>query len=222
MTTAKKALLAFAIIILIMSSSSMILFLAIGNVNNTGLIRVACVGDSITEGSGYTVNLQAMLGADYMVGNFGVSGSTVMLNSDKPYMNQSAFHKAKLFQPSIVVIMLGTNDARENVTELVEKFQADYKRLIEAYQTLESNPQIWLVKPPPIFENNLDLSNANLEQDVIPCIDQVANELDLSTIDVNRLLLEHPEYFGDGVHPNSEAAYLIASEISQAVTVNGS
>ncbi|MBT0160472.1 hypothetical protein G4O51_10875 [Candidatus Bathyarchaeota archaeon A05DMB-2] len=205
-----------------MTSSSMVLFLASGNVNNAGQIRVACVGDSITEGSGYTVSLQAMLGAGYLVGNFGVSGSTVMLSSDKPYMNQLAFQKAKMFQPSIVVIMLGTNDARQNVTKLVDKFQADYRRLIEAYQTLESDPEIWLVKPPPIFENNLNLNNTNLEKDVIPSIDQVANELDLSTIDINQLLLEHPEYFGDGVHPNSEAAYLIASEISQALASNGS
>jgi lysophospholipase L1-like esterase len=195
--------------------------LACGNVTNAGLIRIACVGDSITEGSGYTVKLQAMLGAGYVVGNFGVSGSTVMLNSDKPYMNQSAFQKAKLFQPSIVVVMLGTNDAREDVTELVEKFRVDYKRLIEAYQTLECDPEIWLVKPPPIFENNLALSNANLEQHVIPCIDQVANELSLPTIDINLLLSEHPEYFGDGVHPNSDAAYLIAGEISRAIVATG-
>ena len=40
-------------------------------------IRVACVGDSITEGSGYPFQLNLMLGSNYIVGNFGVSGSTV-------------------------------------------------------------------------------------------------------------------------------------------------
>jgi lysophospholipase L1-like esterase len=185
------------------------------------LIYVACVGDSITEGSGYPVYLQAMLGDSYKVGNFGVSGSTVLLNSDTPYMKQSAFQEAKAFQPSIVVIMLGTNDAHETTYEPIENFQADYKKLISAYQGLESNPQIWLVTPPPIFENEFDLSETNLEQGVIPQIKQVANELDLPTIDVNTALISYPEYFGDGVHPSSEGAMLIANEINQAITLDG-
>lgn len=78
-------------------------------------IRVACVGDSITQGSGYPAKLQVLLGTNYSVGNFGVSGSTVTLNSTKPYMNQTAFEKAQQFQPKVVVIMLGTNDARTDL-----------------------------------------------------------------------------------------------------------
>jgi lysophospholipase L1-like esterase len=52
-----------------------------------------------------------MLGKDYSVGNFGLSGSTVSVNTEKPYVEQSAFQEAKDFQQSVVVIMLGTNDA---------------------------------------------------------------------------------------------------------------
>ena len=69
------------------------------------LIRVACVGDSITEGSEYPSELRLLLGANYSVGNFGVSESTVLLNSEKPYMNETAFQNAKEFQPNIVIIM---------------------------------------------------------------------------------------------------------------------
>jgi lysophospholipase L1-like esterase len=184
------------------------------------LIHVACIGDSITAGSGYPVYLQAMLGDSYKVGNFGASGSTVLLNSDTPYMKQPAFQDAMAFQPSIVVIMLGTNDAHETVYESIENFQADYKRLILACQEFESNPQIWLVTPPPIFENECDLSETTLEQGVIPQIEQVADELDLPTIDVNTALINYPEYFGDGVHPSSEGAMLIASEVDEALTFN--
>ncbi|MEY4378897.1 MAG: hypothetical protein RLZ85_778, partial [Verrucomicrobiota bacterium] len=45
-------------------------------------IKVACVGDSITLGSGaqkgksYPAQLQGLLGDGYQVGNFGVSGRT--------------------------------------------------------------------------------------------------------------------------------------------------
>jgi len=220
MTRTKKALLALGIAILIISLSFIVLFLGSLGIGTkpANLIHVACIGDSITELSGYPVDLQAMLGDSYTVGNFGVSGSTVRLNSDTPYMKQSAFQEAMAFQPSIVVIMLGTNDAHKTTYESIENFQADYRRLISAYQELESNPQIWLVTPPPIFENELNLNETNLEQDVIPQIEQVANELDLPTIDVNTALMSYPEYFGDGVHPSSEGAMLIASEINQAIT----
>jgi lysophospholipase L1-like esterase len=162
-----------------------------------------------------------MLGDSYEVGNFGVSGSSVLLNSDTPYMKQSAFQEAKAFQPSIVVIMMGTNDAHEATYESIESFQTDYKKLIWAYQGLESNPQIWLVTPPPIFENELDLTETTLEQGVIPQIEQIAVELNLPMIDVNTALINYPEYFGDGVHPNSEGAMLIASQINQAITLYG-
>ena len=36
-------------------------------------IPVACVGDSITQWSGYPANLQSMLGISYLVDNFGVA-----------------------------------------------------------------------------------------------------------------------------------------------------
>jgi acyl-CoA thioesterase-1 len=222
-TRTKRTLLALGIAILIVSFGCMVLFSESLNIKAkpANLIHVACIGDSITAGSGYPVHLQAMLGDCYEVGNFGATGSSVLLNSDTPYMNQSAFQEAKAFQPSIAVIMMGTNDAHEATYESIESFQADYKKLISAYQELESNPQIWLVTPPPIFENELDLSAMTLEQGLVLQIKQIADELDLPMIDVNTALINYPEYFGDGVHPNSEGAMLIACEINQAITLNG-
>ena len=225
MTKAKMTLLAVGIVLLIVSSG--LLISVFGNLGNTpkhaNLIRVACIGDSITEGSDYPADLQLMLGTDYDVRNFGVSGSTVLLNSDMPYMDQAAYQTSKAFQPSIVIIMLGTNDARVNTFDSIDTFLNDYRKLISGYQRLQSNPRILLVTPPPIFDNELYpyLDNTNLKQGVIPLIKQVANELDLPTIDVNMALGSYPEFFGDGVHPSSEGAMLIASEISQIATFNG-
>jgi lysophospholipase L1-like esterase len=218
----KKSLMAFGIVTLVIALSFMTLFLRSlnNNVNRDDIIHVACVGDSITEGSGYPENLQIMLGDNYKVGNFGVSGSTVMQNSDIPYMNQAAFWRAIAFQPSIVVVMLGTNDAKESPYSSVENFQSDYKKLIREYEELESNPKIWLVTPPPIFENDLNLNNTHLEENIIPSIEYVANELNLPTVDVNTALTDYPEYFMDGVHPSSDGAMLIASKINQAIIFN--
>ena len=55
-----------------------------------GVIRVACVGDSITFGSGiknrdqnsYPAQLGAMLGEKYEVRNFGVGGATLLKNGE--------------------------------------------------------------------------------------------------------------------------------------------
>jgi lysophospholipase L1-like esterase len=73
------------------------------------------------------------------------------------------------------------------------------------------------VKPPPIFHNNLNLSNANLVEGVIPGIEQVAKDLDLPTIDVYTPLVDHSNYFMDGVHPNNNGASVIASIIYKSL-----
>jgi lysophospholipase L1-like esterase len=223
MTKAKMTLLAVVIALLMVSSG--LLISVFGNLGDTpkhaNLIRVACIGDSITEGSGYPADLQLMLGTDYDVRNFGVTGSNVLHNSGMPYMNQTAYQTSRGFQPSIVIIMLGTNDARVGTFDSIDSFSTDYRTLISGYQRLLSQPKIWLVTPPPVFDNELNINDTNLEQGVVPRIEQVANELDLPTINLNTALTNYPEYFGDGVHPSSEGAMFIASEIDQAITFNG-
>ena len=142
----KIKLLAVAVTIIMIALLGVAAFIqTLGSKNQ---IRVACVGDSITKGSGYTVKLQSLLGTDYSVANFGVDGSTVSLNSKRPYVSQPEFQKAEEFQPDIVVIMLGTNDANPNLTQYDNTFEDDYSKLVGSFQGLESNPQIWVVKSP--------------------------------------------------------------------------
>lgn len=180
-------------------------------------IRVACVGDSITAITGYPSDLQSLLGPGYLVGNFGVNGSTVMLNSWKPYMYQSEFQKALDFKPGIVIIMLGTNDDLEMLRPSNASFEEDYAKLISAFQQLGSKPQIWIVTPPPIFSNSSDLSVPYFSGVIIPKIEELANKMNLPIIDVYNAFGTHSDYFVDGVHPNSEGAALIASEVSKAI-----
>ncbi len=161
-----------------------------------------------------------MLGSNYIVGNFGVIGTTVLLNTNNPYINQSAFEDAKGFQPDIVVVMLGTNDAQINNYLSIDKFKPDYEELINQMLTSASNSRIFLVKPPPIFTNTLDLKNSNLVEGVIPRIEQLAHEQGLPIIDVYDVLVNHPEYFVDGVHPNQDGASVIATEICKAIIDN--
>ena len=209
-----------AIVLTILISASGMTAITYAAINNMPLpIRVACVGDSITQGSGYPLRLQLLLGSNYTVRNFGVSGSTVSLNSTRPYMNQTAFKKAEDFDPDIVVIMLGTNDANPDITLSEDNFEADYAQLVTSFNGLDGNQSIWAVKSPPIFSNNSSYNNTLLANLVLPKIDDVANKLNLPTVDIYNAFSNHTDYFMDGVHPNPEGSVLIANNVYDAITL---
>jgi acyl-CoA thioesterase-1 len=182
-------------------------------------IRVACVGDSITEGSGYPFQLHLMLGSNYVVGNFGVSGSTVSLDSTKPYMNESKFKEALDFNPDIIVIMLGTNDANPEITPNETGLDSDYSQLVSAFQQLDGRQLIWIVKSPPIYSINSSYNNTILTAMLLPQIDNLADQMNLPTIDMYDALINHSEYFADGVHPTSDGAAVIAANVYDAITL---
>ncbi|MCX8153919.1 MAG: GDSL-type esterase/lipase family protein [Candidatus Bathyarchaeota archaeon] len=213
-----------AAIIIILLSTAVGLFAAFLNRTdrsmNRKFARVACLGDSITEASGYPEYLQALLGNDSVVGNFGVSGATVSLNSYKPYYFEHAFEEAKHFEPTTVIVMLGTNDARTDYYQQIDNFISDYSRIIKSLQTLNGKPQIFLVKPPPIFNNTYELNGNNFVAGILPRIEKVANTFGLPVIDVYTQLANQPEYFPDGVHPNTEGAKIIANIIYSAIASN--
>ncbi len=190
----------------------------ITNEKDTGdSIRVACIGDSITEATDYPDDLWTLLGANYTVENFGVGGSTVSSDSDRPYIKQNAFQNAKEFQPKMVIIMLGTNDANPSLEQNNASFIANYVKLVNDFQGLESKPKIWVVKPPPIFSAELGLSPQYFEANVIPSIEEVARRMNLSTINIYSALIKYPNHFPDGVHPDSEGSKFIAAEVHKAI-----
>lgn len=214
-------LLAIGSVILFISSGMTAYFiLTAGNKNpSSDVIRVACVGDSLTQSTEYPYDLWMLLGtANYTLGNFGVGSTTVSLNSETPYMNTSVFQSALEFQPNIVIIMLGTNDAQPSLHQYNTSFVDDYVKLVAAFQGLSSKPQIWIVLPPPIFSNQSGkISPEYFKLTVIPCIEQVANETNLQIINVYSALASYSNYFPDGVHPNEEGAKLIADEVYKAI-----
>ncbi len=189
------------------------------NNNQTlGTIKVACVGDSITEVYGYPERLQKLLGDKYTVFNFGFCGTTVSLDSETPYMHYPVFLRAKASQPDVVIIMLGTNDAQPYLGQYGGNFVADYKELITQFQALPSKPCIWLVKPPPIFDLGNGLSENRFNDEILPQIEVVAKEMGLALVDVHSLLAKRSDCFAyDGVHPNDEAITIIADAIYQAI-----
>ncbi len=163
--------------------------------------------------------LHQLLGPNYTVANFGVSGSTVTTQSIPPYIDQPAFQEAIDYHPDIVVIMLGTNDANSDIAQNETSFEADYTQIIDSFEQLEGRQLIWVIKSPRIFANNSSYNNTYLENNVFPQIDKVADQMKLPTVDMYSAFGNHSDYFMDGVHPDSEGTSLIASHVYDAITL---
>ena len=223
MNKKKLTLLAIGLSILVVISGGASFFMLSGiKDNSSDKIRVACVGDSITGGTYYPDDLWMLLGSNYTVNNFGVGGTAASLDSISPYMHQIEFQKAKQFQPNIVIIMLGTNDANEIITPNNTSFVSSYVQLVEKFQTLSSHPKIWLVKPPPVFSNGTTPSAEFLETNIIPGVDQVAQQTHTPVIDVHSALSNCSKFFPDGVHPDPDGSQLIANEIYRVISQQSS
>jgi len=186
--------------------------------NSPAQTRVALIGDSITELTRYPYYTTQILGPNYLVGNFGVCGSMVSLDSDCAYIHNEAFVEAANFKPDIAVVMLGTNDANLSLKESLTNFVEDYLVLIEKIRALESKPWVWVVKPPPIFNETLGYSKEGLAKGVIPALEEVARRAEVPIIDAYSALT-NPSDFLDGVHPDDEGAKVIARVVCQAIVL---
>jgi lysophospholipase L1-like esterase len=219
MNKKKLTLLAIGLALLVTISGGASFFMLSGSKDNSSdKIRVACLGDSITGGTYYPNDLWMLLGSNYTVDNFGVGGTAASLDSISPYMHQIEFQRAKQWQPNIVIIMLGTNDANAIITPNNGSFVSSYVRLVEAFQALSTPPKIWLVKPPPVFSNGSTPSAEFLEANIIPAIDQVAQQTNTPVIDVHSALSNCSQFFPDGVHPDPDGSQLIANEIYRVIS----
>ena len=65
-------------------------------------------------------------------------------------MKTPEYQKALKAKPDIVLIMLGTNDAREQQHE--EEFDNCYKHLVKSFMELESQPKVYIMVPVPVYK----------------------------------------------------------------------
>ncbi len=186
---------------------------------NSAAVRVACVGDSLTQNTAYPYDMWMLLGnQSYDLRNFGAGGTTVNLASETPYMNTSVYQDALNYSPDIVLIMLGTNDAQPSLVPYNTTFVSDYITLIRTFQNLPVNPKIWVVLPPPVYSSQGGKMNPEFfASTLIPDIQQAAQETGVPTIDVYSQMVGHPEYSTDGVHLNEAGAKVVADTVYTAI-----
>ena len=186
-------------------------------------IKVACVGDSITQGVGaksgqsYPAQLQGLLGDGYKIGNFGVSARTLLKKGDFPYWNEKKYQDALAMEPAIVVIMLGTNDTKPQNWKFKAEFDADYRELVKSFQSLNSKPKVFVCRPVPVpGEGNYGINEENIQKE-LPRIDALAKELGCGVIDMHAALAKFPEMLPDRVHPNTAGAGEMAKAAAKAI-----
>ncbi|NDW09959.1 GDSL-type esterase/lipase family protein [Dysgonomonas sp. 520] len=188
--------------------------------------KVACVGDSITDGDGlqdrskeaYPAILSVLLGDGYQVVNFGKSGATMLKSGDWPYWDKPAFREALAFNPDIVIIQLGANDTKpQNIPSFPGKYEEDLRAMVDSFQQLSSHPEIFLCKPIPSFKNRFHINDTILCSEAIPAIDKVAFEKKCRVIDLHAAFLYRPEFFPDGVHPDKNGAIEMAVIVAKSI-----
>ncbi|MDE5654087.1 MAG: hypothetical protein K2I46_00585 [Clostridia bacterium] len=219
------ALLVLAgIIILIIYHFGMISFYHPMKRAKDNQIRIACVGDSITYGffvsnrrkNNYPAILNRLLGENYCVNNFGYTNRTAIKSGDFPIVNEKVYKQSLDYKPNIVVILLGTNDTKENNWDR-DKFVNDYGEIIDSYLSLESAPKVYILTPPPLFEVGekvlYNLRKSVVESEIVPAIKNLAQEKGVDCIDVNTIFDGKKELFSDGVHPNVKGSKLLAQSV---------
>jgi lysophospholipase L1-like esterase len=187
--------------------------------------RIACIGNSITYGyllnntelDSYPGQLNSMLGADYNVRNFGVSSRTMLKKGDYPYWKEPEFTEALAFNPDTVIIMLGGNDTKPHNWQYKDEFITDYVAMIDTFQQLDSDPVIWICYPTPGF-GGWTFADSIYTTEMIPMIDQVLQQRDVSLIDFHTPLIDQADFFPDGVHPNIEGAGFMAKIVFSTLT----
>jgi acyl-CoA thioesterase I len=158
-------------------------------------LTIACVGDSLTFGSGssapifrnaYPAKLQRTPGFEgYNVHNYGQGGMCALKSAGKfSYWTTPTFLMALNSVPNIVILMFGTNDAKKHRWSEHE-FRKDYVSLIHKFQELPSNPIVYISIPPPLYSTisiygiNATVINIELPR-IIP---EIASECNVKVID---------------------------------------
>ena len=208
-------------------------------------IRVACIGNSITDGHGidmataygYPAQLQQILGDDYWVKNFGVSGRTLLNKGDLPYMNEMAWQDAQAFKPDIVIIKLGSNDSKPQNWQYKAEFQQDLEQMITTLcpqlaqpadkkkgkkvsprRVWEGAPKIFICTPIPALSSNWDINEGVIKNEIIPIQMDVANKYGLKIIDLHTLFAaDADKMLDDGIHPDGKGARRLAEIIADAI-----
>ena len=190
-------------------------------------IKISCVGDSLTYGSGvlktrdtdaYPAQLQIKMGTDHLVSNFGLRNATASASGDLPYVESEEYQQSLKSKPDIVVLMLGTNDTK-TYNWNASDYEAGLKELVESYQQLDTKPTVYLMRSPYCYSlDGSDVAEYDIQPAVVSdelggIVDKVAAETGVVVIDLYSVTEGQDELYTDGIHFNAKGYELIADEV---------
>lgn len=198
--------------------------------DTTEKVKVACVGDSITQGQGTNLNwpdnLQKMLGDGYEVKNFGLGGCRVREywphddNKYNDYWYESEqYLGSKEYDADIVIVMMGTNDGYFNEAgEAKDYFAKDYTKMIQPY--LDNGSKIYITTPTHAYAGTHTRVNEEIYNEVVALqksLQAQYPEQIMGLVDMNRLTDGMPECFPDGLHGNTGGYAAIAANFYEQI-----
>ncbi|MEU4014971.1 GDSL-type esterase/lipase family protein [Microbacterium sp. NPDC028030] len=189
-------------------------------------IHVAAVGDSNTYGAGvlfrgrarrsYPGRLQQLLGERYQVLNYGVNRRTLQHDGDWPYDATPSAEASVRVGADIVLIMLGSNDARgENWN--AARFESELVAFVERYRA--AGATVHLLTPPVAFENRRGVSARTIEAEVVPLVRRVARARDIGLIDVFEITKASVASHPDGIHLDARSSAIVAAAVAEALAL---
>lgn len=188
--------------------------------------HIACIGDSVTYGAGvlgqrststYPVYLQGLVGDDWQVLNYGLSGRTLMDSADVPYTKEEMYPETLACEADVYIVMLGTNDAKY-FNWNAENYESDLTDFLQKYIEIAGADGVYVIQPLKCFvvEGKTEVGHAIKNENVIEAceiIARVAQKLQVNVIDLYTFAEDHPEWLPDGIHPNAEGNREIANYI---------
>ncbi len=201
-------------------------------------LKIACLGDSITEASSlkqrgldktwsYPAQLQGMLDAfvenkgsrvRFEVRNFGVGSHTLMKGTTRSYWNSGQFRAAIAYEADLYIVMLGTNDTGKQWWGRRDRIEPDYEALIGTLREIKSKPVVWpcLISPcllPPA-QDDLKVQTVNT------VIQRVAKRQNARIIDFYSVFHDESKlhlFRRDGFHPNRYGHTVMADTVATKV-----
>lgn len=197
--------------------------------------RIACIGDSLTEGSigghvtpelAYPAALQRFLWRDYNVYNYGLGGTSLINSSANPYMSSRQYNDCLTsgMQYDLILVMLGTNDSKvvgDTWTDAANtEFMSCAKTLFASLKEKSPEARFAYMNCPVKF-TEAGYANAYM----LPVQKEAATLLAKEGYDITHYdmraytteVLTKDNFPKDGLHPNYDGYYKIAEGVCDLV-----
>lgn len=143
----------------------------------------------------------------------------MLRKGDKPYWNTSQYQAALAYNPDIVTISLGGNDAKLINRIYLNEYKKDCHDMVQAFAALPSHPRIILSLPLVSFvTDTTGIWDPVIVNKIIPLLKEAAYEDNCEIFNAHSLLIDKPKLFPDKIHPDLEGTTIIAKSLYEIVS----